>query len=454
MVSLHPALSEASLTKGTSPPIPPPVKRRSPEGTAKVILRWHGLGAMLAVAFYSLFFSAHLKFENTPIYIRDSILFGAQTQTVFLDLSSDRTADHSGISALHPAFTLIHQPLCQVLIRGWRFLGQSPAQAARHGVASLTCLVAALTVVMVYHTLLWSGAPNLRALLMSMIFGAGTCAWITAPLPETWLFAGAGVAAMAATTARGSLAKNIWHLLAPVYAISCFVGNVLPCLILAMTRCAQDRAQTGSFRFQPLLMVLVSITLAFGLANAQRWLFPHSVALPRSWQHVMQLRSDWEPTAQTAPLLAREVFVSNIVAPAELTAVPDQTRSKIVLNAPQWSSLGLREGLSGAWLLLLCLAFAGIVWRAPLEAFPLGLIAVLAWCITTVCWYGNQERLLIHACLWTPVVVMLAGLGLEKALQRWRFIATPMTFFMAVFVSALLTRNWMFLMQVAAIPGR
>ncbi|MCA1963488.1 MAG: hypothetical protein LDL31_06040 [Prosthecobacter sp.] len=428
--------------------------RRKEDATARVIKRWHGLGALLAAAFYSLFFSAHLKFQDTPIYIRDGILFGAQTHSVFQDLTTERSGDHSRISTLHPAFTLIHQPATQLLTKGWELLGRPRVEASRHGVATLTCLAGALAVVMVYHTLLWAGLPGLRAVLLAAAFGAGTCAWIMAPLPETWLFAGTGAAAMAAVTARGNLARPVWHLLAAVYAISCFIGNLIPCLILALTRCAQDRTQFGSFHARPLLTVLGAITLTFALANVQRQLYPHSAPLPRSWQDVLALRSDWHASAETAPLLAREIFVSNIVAPAEFTAVPDKSRSRIVLNEARWSSLGLQHGLSAGWLLLLALALAGIVWRAQMDPLALGLISALAWSVLTVSWYGSEDRLLVHASQWTPLVVVLAGLGLERALQHWRFIATPVTLFLAVFVCALITRNWLFINEIAAIPGR
>ena len=72
------------------------------------------MGAILAVAFYSLFFSAHLKFQNTPIYVRDGLIFGAASKSVFMDLTTERQGAHSQISVLHPAFTLIHQPLAQL----------------------------------------------------------------------------------------------------------------------------------------------------------------------------------------------------------------------------------------------------------------------------------------------------------------------------------------------------
>jgi hypothetical protein len=408
---------------------------------------------MLAVAFYSLFFSAHLRFQDTPVYLRDGVLFGSATQTVFTDLITERSGDHGQISPLHPAFTLLHQPLAQCAISGWQFLGKDISSAQKHGVAVLTCLAAALTVVMVYHALLWSGVPSLRAAFLSMIFGASTCAWVMAPLPETWIFAGLGVASLIAVTARGALAHPAWHLLAAVYAMSTFIGNVLPCLILAMTRCAQDRAQSGAFSPRPLLVLLAAFTLTFGLANGQRWVFPTSAPLPKSVTEWQALRSDWEATRDTQALIAREVFVSNIVAPAYAAVEPDRTRSKVVLSEPFWSALGLRRGLSGGWMLILALAFAGLVWRAQIEPFTLGVIGVLIWSIATVSWYGRQDHLLLYACLWTAVVVTAVGLGLERALQHWRRLVLPVTLFLGIFLMALMLRNWLFILEVAAIPG-
>ena len=396
------------------------------------------MGALLAAVFYSLFFAAHLKFQDTPIYIRDGSIFGAATQTVFQDLTADRLGTHGKISPLHPAFTLLHQPLAQFMIKGWQFIGQDLGSAQKHGVAFLTCLAAALTVVMVYHALLWSGSGNLHSILLAMTFGTGTCALIMAPLPETWIFAGLGVASLIAVTARGALVHPAWHVAAAVYAMSCFIGNVIPCLIMAMTRCAQDRLQNGSFHARPILITLTAFTLTFGLANIQRQIYPTSTPLPRD----------------TQALVAREVFISNIVAPDYATRELDRTRSKVVLQAPEWSALGLQRGLSGGWLLILALAFAGIVWRAQIEPFTLGVIGVLIWSIATVSWYGRQDHLLLYACLWTSVVVIAAGLGLDRALQHWKKLTLPVTFMLGIFVSALVTRNWLFILDVVAAPGR
>jgi hypothetical protein len=409
---------------------------------------------MLLVAFYSLFFAAHLKFQETPIYLRDGVLFGSSTHTVFTDLITERTGDHGKISPLHPAFTLVHQPLAQIAIKSWQSLGKDVSSAQKHGIAVITCLAAAFTVVMVYHSLLWSGAPSMRAAFLAMIFGAGTCAWIMAPLPETWIFAGLGVAAMIAVTARGLYVHTAWHLLASVYAMSTFIGNLLPCLILAMTRCAQDRMQTGSFSARPLLILVTAFTLTFGLANLQRALYPNSTPLPKNAAEWKALRSDWEATRETQALIAREVFVSNIVAPPYAASQPHKSRAKVVLNEPFWSALGLRRGLSGGWLLILSLAFAGLVWRAQIEPFTLGVIAVLIWSIATVGWYGRQDHLLLYACLWSSVVVIAVGLGLERALQHWQKLVMPVTLFLGIFLIALLTRNWLFILEVAAIPAK
>lgn len=419
-----------------------------------VLTRWRGMGAILAVAFYSLFFSAHLKFQDTPIYVRDGIIFGAMSKTVFTDLITERAGDHAQISVLHPAFTLLHQPLSQLATGFWQTLGMNPAEAQKHGVAVITCLAAALSVVMVYHTLLWCGVTNLRATLLAMIFGASTCVWILAPLPEVWIFAGLGILGMISLTARGQHAHPGWQIAVTVYAISTFIGSLIPCLILALTRFAMIRASTGQFRSLALLVPLIAVTVSFALANLQREIYPRSKPLPTTWQAWGTLGKGWDANRETQALVAREVFISNIVAPPFVTTKRDQTRQKITVSHPIWSALDLRRGVSGGWLLILALTFAGLVWRAQIDPFTLGVTVVLIWSIVALSWYGSPETLLLHACLWTGVVIIAVGLGLERALTHWQHLNTLITLFLGIFVSALITRNWMYLVDVTKIPGQ
>ena len=431
-----------------------PSTRPRPNGTAKVLMRWRGMGAILAVCFYSLFFSAHLRFQESPIYVRDGVIFGVASKTVFYDLSSGRTDDHRGIGVQHPAFTLIHQPAAQLCIKLWESLGQDLGGARKHGVAMLTCLAGAFSVVMIYHALLWSGSSTLRSILLSMCFGAGTCTWIISPLPQTWTFAGLGIACLIAVHARGSLARPIWHLLASVYAMCTFTGSIIPCLIMVLTRCAQERTQLGHINTKPLIVTLAAFTISFGLANLQRTIYPTSTPLPKSLSEWKNQHTQWQATPKTQALVSRQFFVSNIVAPAEVTSERDNTRAKVILSEPEWSALDLRRGLSGGWLLLLALAFAGLVWRAQIEPFTLGIISILMWNLAALQWYGAAETLLPQACLWSGVIVVAVGLGLERTLVHWQRLTLPVTLFLAVFVSALITRNWMFLQKVANVAGQ
>jgi EamA domain-containing membrane protein RarD len=105
-------------------------------------------------------------------------------------------------------------------------------------------------------------------------------------------------------------------------------------------------------------------------------------------------------------------------------------------------------------LLILALAFAGLVWRAQIDPFTLGITVILIWSIVALSWYGSPETLLLHACLWTGIVVIAVGLGLERALSHWQHLGKPLTLFLAIFVSALITRNWMYLVEVTRIPGQ
>jgi hypothetical protein len=416
-----------------------------------VLTRWRGMGAILAVAFYSLFFAAHQHFQDTPIYVRDGLLFGAQTQSVFRDLTSATAEDHSSIGAEHPAFTLLHHGPTQLLIKGWAMLGQPVNQTRKHGVAMLTCLAGALTVVMVYHALLWSGVASLRAILLTVACGAGPCLWIAAPLPEVWIFAGLGVAALAAVTARGSLAPWWMHLLVAVYAASCFIGNLLPILLLALARCAHDSNQQQRFVYQPLLIALVAVTTTFGLANAQRVLYPRSAPLPANLLTWKIEGKDWATVSNPAGTIGREVLLSNLVAPRSVTTEPDPSfgnRQRVILQKPSWAKLDLQKGVGAGWLLLLTLAFAGLVWRAQLDPFTLGIVATLVWFIAALPWYGSPDKLLIQACLWTPIIVIATGLGLERSLEHWPQIKLPVTILLIAFVTAQITRNWMFIQEV------
>jgi hypothetical protein len=431
-----------------------PSTRQRPTATSRVLTRWRGMGAILAVCFYSLYFAAHLKFQNTPIYVRDGIIFGADTKSVFNDLCAERKGDHQKISHLHPAFTMMHQPIAWLCIKFWEKLGHDPSSARKHGVAMLTSLAGALAVVMIYHTLLWTGVSTIRTILLSMCFGASTCIWVLAPLPQTWTFAGLGVTALMAVSARGSLVHQGWHLLAATYAVCTFVGNIIPCLLMALMRCAQDSNQMSRFSLRPLVVLLAAFTLSFSLANVQRMIYPTSSPLPTSWVAWCQFSQGWEASRDTQAVVAREVFISNIVAPAQVTTRTDATRKKVTVSDSDWAALDLRKGVSGGWLLLLTLAFAGIVWRAQVDPFTLCIIAILMWSIAALEWYGSRDTLLLHACLWTGTVVIAVGLGLERALLHWKSLSTPITLFIAIFVSALITRNWMFLQEIAAMPVR
>jgi len=421
--------------------------------TTHVLTRWRGMGAILAVAFYSLFFAAHQHFQDTPIYVRDGILFGAETQTVFRDLTTTRTEDHRGIGAEHPAFTLLHHLPAQTLIKGWLLLGQDLNQARKHGIALLTCLAGALIVVMVYHALLWSGVHSLRAILLTAVCGAGPCIWIAAPLPEVWIFAGLGVAALAAMTTRGAMVPWWIHGLVAVYAVGCFIGNIIPVIFLALARCAQCSSQHQRLILHPLFIALAAITVTFGLAHAQRVLYPQSSPLPHNVLIWKINQPHWSANRENAGRVGREVFLSNIVAPHSVVTEPDPNagnRRRVVLAQPRWSKLNLQKGIGAGWFLLLALAFAGLVWRAQLDPFTLGIVATIIWNIATLPWYGSRDKLLMLACLWTPAVVIAAGLGLERSLEHWPKIKLPITVLLAAFVTAQITRNWMFIQEVVA----
>jgi len=39
-------------------------------------------------------------------------------------------------------------------------------------------------------------------------------------------------------------------------------------------------------------------------------------------------------------------------------------------------------------------------------------------------------------------------------MDHWKSLSLPITFFIAIFLSALITRNWIFLQEIAQMPVR
>ena len=76
------------------------------------------------------------------------------------------------------------------------------------------------------------------------------------------------------------------------------------------------------------------------------------------------------------------------------------------------------------------------------------------WIIVALSWYGSPETLWLHACLWTGIVITAVGLGLERALSHCQHLGKPLTLFLAIFVSALINRNWIYLVEVTKILGQ
>lgn len=418
---------------------------------ARMLTRWRGMGALLALAFYSLFFAAHRQFQETTAHVRDDVFFAARTQTTFQALTGPRGEDKRGIGAEHPAFVLLHQPLVQGLIRGWQALGLDLNGARKHGVAMLTGAAGALAVVMVFHALLWSGAGRLRGLLLAMAYGAGTSTLLMAALPEVWIFSGLSVALLAALTARGALAPWWLHLLAGVYAVSCFVGNAIVVAVFGVVRCAQDTAQNRRFTARPLMVTLAALALAYGAGRLQGMLFPLSSPMPEDMRVWQVAGAGWPEGGNVAGRVTREVFLTNLVAPPAITTTETtgSQRRRVVLDDTDWKRLDWQKGVGAGWLLLLALAAGGLVWRACMDPLALGLAGALVWTLAALAWHGSPERLLPHACLWTPLVVIATGLGLERSLERWPRLRWPVTLLLAAFLAAQVERNWAFLQQAA-----
>lgn len=429
---------------------------------ARVSRRWRGLGAILWVAFYSLYFAAHVRLADTVVYLKDDALSSARTALVFTDLITDR-ADERRLTGLeHPLFTLFHQPAAQLAIRGWEKLSQDTNSARKHAVAVLTSGAAALTVLLLYHTLLWTGVSMARSLLFASAQGGSTMAAVWASVPEVWVFCGLGLVAMLWAVARAERGRW-WELpLACVYAIGCWVWLVVPAVGLVFVAAFRERRLSSWFGrvFSAVGSLVVMGSVLMALNTLQRVLYPRvgpvfsAEAFSEEATRVSEAvrAKDW--TAQEGKELAQQVLFSSMVGPETVRTEKalgeaGPVRRSVSFQKDQWLQMDFHHAVWAAWALVLVLGCAGLLGMVRQQpSMLLVLVGVLGFGVAILVGYRPELERSLFWGLVTPALVAVAGIGLEGAVRFWRALALPLGLLMVVFVAAQMTRNWQLVVEL------
>jgi hypothetical protein len=432
-----------------------------PQLAAKLHRRWRGMGALLFMVFYSLFFSAHLELSKTTIVLKDHIVFDAKTAAVLTDLTApaeDAGALGTGASS---SFLLLHRSPVRWFTSLWTFFERDERTAKRHAVGTLQSIAGAMAVVFLYHLLLWSGLNTWNAVMFASVLGCTTAVLVFTAIPQTQIFSMLGLTAMLAAMARGRRAHWWEFSAAAFYSVLCSHWNLIPVTILAVVRGVWRWRMSNSYKPLPAALGSVALLILFALGGMmlQGWLYPRSNktdvfdVAKSSWQTLHQVKE----RAPSTPWLMRtqDVFVTNVVAPAasmldETSAAERKSRRTVTLVDEEWFVLDFRHAVWAAWLLLLLLGFTGLPAAAEHAGVATGALLVLGW---QVLFYGALEdpgQRLLHSALWTPAVVVIVGLGVGRALDKFKMLGVPVAVLLLAFVIAQGTRNWSFIHEIAA----
>lgn len=406
---------------------------------AQIHRRWHGLGALLFVAFYSFFFSLHLKLEKTGVYMRDWSWPAFKSASVFSDLVLPQ--EHAGAkdTGKGSAFLLLHHPPARLLVKGWTLLTGSESSARRHAVGTLTAGAAAMVVLLMDHALLWAGLARLRAMIMAGILGCSVSVMFMAMLPQPLIFSALGLTAVLAVVARGRSARSWEFPAAAFYAMCCSPGNVIPVFLMGAISAAPAFRGRGFLR--PLCGLLggglVLAALVLGAMKLQIVLYPHTAvagsALAENWKQALTLAAD-----QTLDKSALAYALSSGVA------------------LPDWAvsfAKGPFPMIIWGWRFLLLMAALGLIAAVRRSAVPLvAALMALGWCA----WFGALEfgDVQTPQALWMPFLIFVVALGLETYARRWSSLHWPVTVLQGVFLAFLALHNTTLLSALWASQAR
>lgn len=396
---------------------------------AQIHRRWRGIGALLLVAFYSLFFSLHLKLEKSNFYLHDRSVLVTNTASFFNDLVLPKEHAGAGGTGKGSAFLLLHHAPARLLVAAWKPFSDESA-ARKHAVATLTASAGAMTVVLLYLTLMWSGMGRLRAALMAAMLGATTAMNLIAVVPVPQVFSALGLAAVLASVARGRSGRWWEFPLAAFYAICCSPWNAVPVALMGLV--GGMRVFRGGGGMRPLIGLfggaLVLALLVFGAMMLQEWFYP------RASMSLAALMESWEQT-----------FSHAVRHSSDRTIKPAWVVNPVIELVVDASGVSLRDrGVVLAWLLMSFLALIGLV--GALRRVPLAIMAALlglAWCLWfygTSKWSNNPGHHLLTSHS-VPLLIFLVGIGLEQYVKWVRWLRWPATCLLTAFVVLQLLHN-------------
>ena len=422
---------------------------------ARLQRRWRGLGGVLFMLFYSVFFAAHMELAGTSLYLQDGVLAGAPTASFVHDLTAERVKAGSGGAGENSAFLLLHHTPIRLLTAFLTLVADNGTTAGRHAVAALTAGAGALTLGMLYQGLLWCGVGRGRAILFSSLAGTSMALLLFSAMPQPQVFSALGLTAALAAVVRGRSGRWWEFAASALYATCCSLFNLVPVLLLAVVRVVDQWRTSGSLRPVMLLPVNLAALLLLTLSamKVQGWIYPQSN--PTRMTAVVQKAAQGIPPALGRlpgvnwAAAGREAFVTSMIATGLASdgdpGVGSDARKVVLKQGPEVTP-DVQHGLQPVWLLLLLVGLLGLPSAAGRGA-PTAL-ALLVGSFGFVATLPGQDAILTQAPLWTPALVFLVGIGVEQHVRRWRILGALLPLLVLAMIVGLGLHNARFMAEL------
>lgn len=408
------------------------------------------------MAFYSLYFTGHLWFAGTAVYVKDGTVAGARSASFFLAVSGQGTPEAG--QGEDSAFMLLHRLPVRILTAVWTPLSGNETIARKHALATMTAGAGALVVVLLYEALLWCGVVRWRAMLFAGVLGASSAMTFLAALPQPQIFSALGLMAALAAMVRGRSARWWEFSAAALYACLCSCWNIAPVLLMMLVRVGRIFRAGGGWRslFAMVLSVILLAAAVWGAIKIQSRVYSvpdDGTALQlvtKKWEKAC--RRTWETT--WTDRMHEALFESMLISPDTLSnpkapmAGHQERRSYTVPGTPWFE---MNRGHSGWVLWSLMMGLAVIGWFLPQcsrSAIAAALL-VVGW---SLWFYGATEspgERMLWPVLWTPLLMFLVAAGVEACLQRWSFLKAPVTLLSVLLIVVQVWSHQQWLVNIA-----
>ncbi len=423
----------------TSPESPTPTPERPPAHRVLLVVLW-----LVALAGYR---AAATQLASSPLYGRDNVCFRADTKRALGDLVGTRLQDHNHTTG-HPNFVIWHQPLGSAVREWYRAVDAElkPAEARRQAAPWVTAAAGASAVVLMF-SLLRQWLPSRRSLLFALIYGASASTVFYAAVPETYIFSGLGLTAIAWAAGRRGRGANAAWLWSVVYAASNLTINFVPAVLWAGVRFPPRRAWRQaalSLLASGLLLMALSLLQALIYPKTTLFFLPSSVGREAGWLSWEVFTSPW-PTLRT---IAQHLWFTNIISPeprlVEVLGLPMAS-----VESGDWGSIRPAAPLLCLWVVVLGGALGGLCQRRAWSPPLLAAASCLGFYAAFFSVFGHDRML--YTALWTPMTILVAAIGTEYFLARHARWARSWDALLVILVLGMGWHHWHFLGKLAAL---